>query len=740
MGLTINDKNLIIKKVNNDYLPLANEKLFYQDSDSGEIMVKRPFFFTRARDWNYYVINTNLVYDKNIIVMTVNELGSPLSIDLEIRYKFKFREPLNTDFLRVLINAGRNSSGFDNQMINWVNEFSASNKDFINRFFQLKNSLVAFLKQLYEKVGIYLELVVDIKDDMHEEKLHITGGAAIRIKDYHGKITMNYIVDLELIETAREKAILTLANGNLLENKVKEFIKRTISNDVDLKLQELYFQAKATISSALEDKLIDLLEVSGLRPVFVTLSIHLPNVPPEREQVTVNVLSTTRDKFNVSVDHRLILSLKDLGGYYSSEITNLKGFVHNELERLTQDYIFDKDFTDLITDFDGEEIKNGMRQEIAKIGYEIKQLTTIPDLEKIVPKHVAFEIGEQDEFSTLNDALKVKLNIVVNGKVNDVSKMKWFINQQTSSDLVTQKIKESVVDEVRKILHAVDPESYYLDFYNSRDKSITSISSCLSNRIKEKLSDDFGINNAEIHCKQLETDLVKKFNSFKGVSHNFEVVSASKEIRYDVIFEVTGMSKNGWPVFKMKYDALKGKEFAEILNEIGLRMKNYLELWLDGLGFDFIQIKNKKFVEKWNETIVSCAEKMSQDFGVVVKINSLKRQLTSYEKIELKKREEQRAHLENVRKLALKSDLDRRELEMESKTNKMKSLIKQVGEETILLDDLESASDLLSEEFDGLYSFDNDNIEFKKLEEGTLSIANLLGTGSGENNEIDTNE
>lgn len=669
MAFKLISKKTLIKEVGAKYIPQPNEKLFYRDLNSEQIFHKKPFVSTSSRDWKYYVVDKEEIHEQKGIQKKIEILDSSISITLIINYQFHFSgEFVNTDLLKALIlNQESQQKTFENRISNTIDEYVNQTSNFINNFYNVKPALIVFLENKMLEQGITLKTTINLKENTSQDN-NITGTVPIRVFDYPGKINLGFSIDLEIIESRKVEGLLSLSKPDSLKNKIANIIRNVIRDSKLINLHKLYFKTNTVVREIIEQNLTDILYDYGLTPSFIDLGTKLSNIPPKRKQIEYKIECITKNGYPVTVNHLLILTLKDLGKYFSEGIQDLDDWLESELKRYTQDYILDKEFTDLIVKFEEEEVKKGIKGEVESIGYEIKQLITMPDLQKIIPNYIKIETGKQQEFSTKNDKLKVKLNIVINAKITNIAKIAWLLNPVTKPNDILQNIEERILNVTRQYIHSIEPEDFYMKFEIPKRHSTKSLADELIDKISDKLIHDFGIENPDIICKPLETELVKKFNAIEGKSHLIEIDSNSGFIKYDIPYDVISVSETGWYRFKTWCNTININNSNTLLEQITKRIKNFIELELaENWSNDYVDVQDTVFKEEFSNYLEDGVEMIKKEFGLTIKISKgWKRYLNPLE-----------ISFEELRKKELKNNKDIKALLLDNKMQESKALINQ---------------------------------------------------------------
>ncbi|MDO5968876.1 hypothetical protein Q4Q35_03570 [Flavivirga aquimarina] len=714
------------------YTPNTGEKLVFEDEKTGELYAEKPGFSLKSRKWKYLVVDSSIPVGKRGYFRKLESLDDAMEITLKINYNFRLLTDIDIHFLREIMSSGSLHTFFESRLNRWIDEFLSKNPDFISDFFQAKKRLLQSLRDTARTKGILLEIaLLDDNEDRNNDE--ISGVIDIKTSDYYGRVSLNYTLDCEIKEDNIPRGKLSLVRKDILKREVRKEIRESIESIGNLKLHTLYFDINKSIRSKIENKLEKYLSKKGLRLTFIHLKIDLPNVPLFRERFDYTVEGKTKNTYPISINHSIILTLEDLGKYYSSGITEVVPWVKKEMTRITQDYIFEHNFTELVIDFQDQWIRDEMRKILENKGYRIKQLITIPDLEKVVPDTIEIEIGDDLEFETKRNDVKVKIGVQVNGKVNEIERMKDILHPKKAVKDIVELIKKSVVNEIRLIIHAMEPQHFYMHFdHPSTDTNEAAVSEQITKRIIKLLEVKYGIAINTFICKSLETNLEKKFREIHMRTKTVEIESKSGEINETVRFDVVSVFKDGWHIFKAKCDTLGKQDSTAMLDDIAKRIKDNVESALDEFRFDFVAVKNVEFKTRFFEFLRASAQSISEDFGLGITFSkSIGRGMTSVEKDMREELKAERKHKRKKNKKIRGAELKKLDA---INTNNIE-MIKLLGE-TELKDfrtDYKSPEELeekrkvllnesLREKLDSKY---------KDLEAGEITKDNLLHSSSG---------
>nr|WP_319570082.1 hypothetical protein [uncultured Draconibacterium sp.] len=711
----------LIKEVDSSYRPGVSEKKYYFDKITREVYENKPISLSK-KDWTYYIIDFDEIVETQGLVKTLTELDNSCSLTISINYNAQIQQNPQKGLLKLLIDESNANKAINNRIIRWISAFSTNEPEFVKRFYSLKIQLKQYLEDEARKLGLSLDLAIDVKEEDHSKI--VSGQVDVKVKDYQNRIPLTFELEVSVLEEKKVEGMQSLTNTEQLKEKVKDIISKSINSKNTIDLDFLHLK----LNTGLRDILLRDLDVSldrdGLKPEFLSLKSHLKNLPPRREQLSHSVKCITKNGYDIIIEHHLILNLKNLGDYFNSGINDVNQWVISELERITQDYIFEKDFTDLALHFEGDDIKVIMAKSVADKGYEIKQLITVPDLRDVFPKYFDFEVGNDLEFTTRREEVKVKLNVVINGKIDDAKKLAKYIIPTVTKEGIISKMKEIVLNIVRQFIHMVDPQMFYMYFdipYNGQDSSL---SDELKEKILTKLELEFGANNIDIILKQLETDLVKKFKALQGKSHPVYIENFTKQARFQSHFSIERVSNNGYHLFIAKCEAYQGKDIQGIFEEIARIIKNRAEIELNTrFNYKDSSVIAPRFINYILELLRKSKVQIEEEFGLIIKYIDIKRFPSKGELIKQKEYDEELKKHDELSKITNDRLIAEAKLLQEHNLNIVKKITSMDLENADEIIDPSNVNDIIKGKEANIYQ---PQIDLQEVDDEEVEIPNAI--------------
>jgi hypothetical protein len=340
------------------------------------------------------------------------------------------------------------------------------------------------------------------------------------------------------------------------------------------------------------------------------------------------IITKTKDAQKVEIDHTLALTLTDPIKLKLSGIKDVRNWLRGKLEQYTNNAIIEKNYAEVIINMQDSIIKDPMKQECGSIGYELKQLITVPgiDIEKFY-----FETGDESnsgftDYITRDTRLKIPLNIIVEGRL-DLHHEKTRQCIVPGFDIISV-LKKSVVEYARGYINGVSPDECFTSQFVFEGN--------LSRVIKTKLEANYGFKELQLLIKFLENDLSLRLSLLVEKPCKAEIRGDWSERRFALWFRVLGVSREGWYRFR----ANNYKSAEEELSHIARMVKNGLENEIMRTGDE---ITGKLISNSFSQV----RKRVEIEFGLVIKIHDFNEEFSDDEElyIKLKEDENEERHL-----------------------------------------------------------------------------------------------
>lgn len=364
----------------------------------------------------------------------------------------------------------------------------------------------------------------------------------------------------------------------------------------------------------------DMIKKTGSRVGLEIRPTLVPNINRSGEKPAesfVNcehkVITKTRDAQTVEIVHDLALTLIDPIKFSLSRIDDIKIWAKNKLEQYTNNAIIEMNYAEVLVNLKESVIRHPMFEACRTIGYELKQLITVPglEIEKFYFETVDNGPISNAEFWMKDACLKISLNIIVDGRLDlHNSKTKTFI--KPGLDIISG-MKKNVIEYARVYVNAKTPDECFIQQYEFEDN--------LVKLIRTKLGNSYGFKELGITIKFLETDLSRRLSLLQEKPGKVEILADWTERTYILWFRVMSISNEGW--FRFRTNNYKNSE--DELNDIGRMVKNGMESFvLRNAG----EITGKAISNEFSKI----QARIRIEFGLDVRIHDFKEDLSKGEK------------------------------------------------------------------------------------------------------------
>ena len=317
---------------------------------------------------------------------------------------------------------------------------------------------------------------------------------------------------------------------------------------------------------------------------------------------------------------------KDEAQYRSAKSPDLKKWLAEKLERYVRQYLFGARYLDVLIHFDDYEgrIRGVMNDEARAIGYHIEQLFTGPELEPLRWREpFPIEI-DSTPFETLLSRFYVNLQFAVTARIPRLDSVKQYLNRDQN---VPNAMRDAIVAQTRRVLHAVDPERFYMRFTFSDKEGETPVEEALVSALRTRLQSDFDAEVYDVVVKIAETELISRLRKLMETICPFVVEMTSLHGRETLVFrgnfQVDGVDADGWHRFQLLTLDIDG--IKKLLEE-------HLLAELDALTPNEMQYRDPRHRKKLELVFTKLAERfVREQFGLVIRVTNVRRDPTPHE-------------------------------------------------------------------------------------------------------------
>jgi hypothetical protein len=635
--ITLDEADVVGRKINHTD---TADKVIRIDVKKGEIVHKKPPFW-RRRNVKYYWVSPRNSAEAETEVM-IKDFTSNLSTTIKIVYEARCGNG-NAEKIVLSLYKGDNPTAELNRLLHaLVLDFAAEKRksggNLVLEFFQYREELKNHLaEKVMEKIGLEIEADLTLEHDKDLDTFTVkSGDFPIRVKDYDKEMNLKFEAGLNVSEKNKIYALLNYSKLDELDAYMREHIKKFTLENVSLHefVYDLHNDYRKKLIAELDKKL----ENQGREIAWIRLESKVDELFPEHSLNLHHTAECNIKDYNkpIEVEHRLLLQLADIGKYRAKQSAkSLKQWVEEKLNEITRNALFDKCYVDILLDFEKEEndrealklIKHEMQVFTDAIGYRIKHLIVEPNMKPLIIKRDGFIIQKAGDFSTLNKRVNVKLDIVVTGKLNDLSKIPQYI--APDKDIILE-MEQVIYKEAEKLMHKVDPQKFYMPSKYPDEESIDDI---LKTAIKDRIQQIFFAKDVEVIIKRMETDILQRIlNLINGNPYHIDVEvlpfrggGTQEKIIFDVEFLVKTVSD--WNTFIYKNFETHEQEIARINQALSDDISGKFQT----IPFEVLKYTSYDNSRKLLEVARKSQGKISGIFGLEINLTDVKRKTTMIE-------------------------------------------------------------------------------------------------------------
>lgn len=563
------------------------------DKQKKEVLGTIPFF--SGQNIVYYLVsNTNdasNVAERKDLLIEVTDFAKDRKLRISMAYRASC--PPGNEQQVALVLGGDDSPGdeLDKKIKRWLAEFTDERaSEFIDNYYSQVEGLQTSLKRIArEEVGLKIDFRISLDQEKHLEPVKI-GPTEITVYVSDSDDPLDLQLQTELIVDNPVKAISNLDSGWLISlvKLTKEEIKKYLLEKTTI--SQFYYELKDTVRNGLVSHLDSVLRDKGRRVGYLSLNsktISSSPVPKELVEIQCTVDCKVQKYAGlVSVENTLQMLPQDVRRYISAQSPNLQAWVENKLERIIKTLLLEKKYVDLLLDFqkESQKIKQAMQTEAESIGYAVQHIVSLPQLEHSIIKEKLEIQDENQEFSTNVAGIKVSLNIAVSAKFENFEKIEDYLNQTV--DQLKKLMREIVNSTTREILRTIDPERFYMRFYEPQKDDNGSLREIsveqeLKLGIQTALEDRFGAKVLRVVPIPQQTDIIDYLQRLMGMVGSFKCevpsLTGGEPVTFQGDFKILGIEQGSWYIFQSAFQSMRESQ-QELLQEFDALKKQYSEV------------------------------------------------------------------------------------------------------------------------------------------------------------------
>lgn len=507
---------------------------------------QKHFLVTNSRRAGAVAVRRNLK-------IGIEDFSHDWRFDLVLDYEVRCNPGREIRAVQALWRGGSPQERLEALLKGWVlQKLEGRAADFVRDFDRAAESLGQDLRACaLEQAGLTLAVRVLLADADRLDSLCIGPcPLPVRVRDRDDELDLRFEAELA-VEAGREQvAFLHRDRLDFLEREVRRKAREFFALHVTL--QQFHAELENRVKSDLWRSLDDVVEPYGRKLVRLSMAGEAYPRVVETKRIEHRFSHRLRDYPEpVEVRTELLLQLADLGRYVRAKAPDLEVWADQEVETAAIQCLFGVTYTELCLQYDEKklEIERWMKDRAAAIGYELKQLITITNLQFDALRR-PFLVQLDGEFPTRLAKLKVRLQVNATLVVPDPRQIAPLLNRRIN---VKEQIRNTLNDRIQQKLHQVDPERFYMEFETSKLESVP-VRAQIEEVIVETVRSEFQAEVLSLSCVQLETELSQRLERLMAPLHHFSVrVEASRggpPVLFDGSFRVTGVDESGWIAFQ----------------------------------------------------------------------------------------------------------------------------------------------------------------------------------------------
>lgn len=570
------------------------EKIVVINKQKRKYLDKIPFI--DGKNIVYYLVcNSNDASNvaKHTILDPVNvtDFANNRELPISVAYRANCPSGKEEEVALALCSDDFPSDELEKRVKKWIAELTDEKASiYIDDFFnQVENLQTSLKKKAEHEVGLNIHFRISLWDEKDLESVDI-GPTEITVYVSDSDVKLDLKLETKLIVDNPVKALSSQKSGWLISlvKVTKEEIKRYLLEKVSI--AQFYYELKDKVRNELIKHLDRVLHDRGRRVEFLYLNsktISASPIPKELVEIRCTVDCKVQKYTGlVLVENILQMLPKDVRRYISAQSPNLEPWVQSKLERIVKPLLLDKKYADILCDFskESDQIRKKMQLEAESIGYEVKHIVSLPK-QKHSELLENLEINNDEkpkEFSTSATGVKVKLNTAVNLKFKSLEKIEDYLNQTV--DEIKNLVQEAVNSSTRENIRTIDPERFYMRFYEPTAGEI-SVEQQLKDVITKVLEERFGAIVIRVVPIPEQTDIIDYLQRLMGMvgSFNCEVLSLTggEAVKLLGEFKILGIEQGSWYIFQSAFQSMRESQ-QELLKELKALKNQYSKVVSSG--------------------------------------------------------------------------------------------------------------------------------------------------------------
>jgi hypothetical protein len=687
----------IIIRANADTQPHDGGKIVMIDRKTKTRLLKKPPSWGFWKDVDYFLVFRESVKREGL-THDIDDFENDRTIQIQIDYQATCLQNREEEVVVALYDSDTLPSVvLENKIIGWVKAFTTRwEREFIDNYQEKIKELQNNMEKRAER-EVFLSIKFRLTSNIQLPSSLLIGPQkfSVQVTDYPKNLDCEVDGELGVLDqkTAHNRRDRLEA---IVEREIKSYMAKYV------KLHDYYFGSDEQLIPGIKTYLDGVFASQGRQVERLFIKREKPSFSNDVREVTKEVKYQVQERSEpVTIVSTLQMELQDAGQYVATGTPNLEKWVQRELDNIIPRVLFGMKYIDLLLSFQPKEadIKDYMEKQAKSIGYSLRALLSVPNLEQLkLLKNFDIDVpGTQ--FPTKIDQAEVKLEISVTVRIQNLKDIEIYLNQQQD---VKQLMREAILNETKRFLRSIEPEGFYMRFGFTVEGE-KGVEQNLIELLTEKLSNEFKATVIKVDLKRLNTDITDRLRELeKSLPEGFEFeispLSGGEPIVFYGDFQVEGVDPNGWYQFQKRTFSIQ-----HIRDHIQKTAQRKLRTFASE-HLEYRWHEEQEDIQKAMAHIMR--QSAIEVFGVAIRVLNFDRKMTELDK----QRNKLRRELEKKKLLRLEREMEdkqeRQDFEKELKklTNESdKKRYKQLltkREEIIedgLIDDDEELADLEAE-------------------------------------------
>ena len=637
----MNSLNTIFRKINNKKELTSGEVLVIINPKIPKLFEKVPLFFESHDLYAANCLNIakcegiSYLFDENLtkILFSVSCIDGSEAFALKKLYSISgvnLEDRLNT-YVRQFVREFVEAQNFEGR----VPPF---------------NQLIEYIRQR-AKDKLYLKVNSKIEAEWNNNIVHKISSKIFEIRVEEEALTLRFDLEYETEDINKK-----LSNNERI-SKLEELLGAEIKNfflNQNLRIHSYVYEFDSVVKSKLEHLVSQRLKEYGLKMRFVIFksdsinSLRVKEDPLKIEHTFNCKIEEYNGQIHVNVEVRL--RLNDLGKLRKINKGDSfdKWFKHKVLIPIVERNLFQITFKRLLIDIKNvrQIIADEIQEQARLVGYDVEHHVFFPDIKQLNLVEEGFYFEEiKGVYKTKDFKVSFPLNVMIRGKLSDLNGInERYLQNQTDLE---EEIKKLIVDSIKEVIAAEDPELVYMRF-NVIEGQTKTVEEKVIEKIKKNLFEIFKIdpNSLSINITPGENHMTDKVLELRVNNHQitFEVhpeesvTGHNQLINYSLFFKVNGVREDGWAVFQ---EGSRKRDAQQEISEVKRLLSEVLETKFGELNYETHIASDKNIRKAFDDSTQIVLNEIGVKFGLSLELVNLKRNRTFLEttKLDIKNKE-----------------------------------------------------------------------------------------------------